>query len=72
MNIETKGLGAGSYPEPSERRTKDVELTLKLEYTIRTEVPKKWNKEDIQEDVRKNTDEYIDEAILEDFEVIIN
>ena len=72
MNIETKGLGAGSYPEPSERRTKDVELTLKAEYTIRTEIPKNWTKEDIQEDIMKNIDEYIDEAWDKDYELIIN
>ena len=34
MNIETRGLGAGSYPEPKEIETRTIELTC----TFKTEV----------------------------------
>ena len=34
MDIETRGLGAGSYPEPKEIETRTVELTC----TFKTEV----------------------------------
>lgn len=68
--METIGLGAGSYPEPPEEKVKTVDITLKIEYTIRDlEVPEKWDKERIYEDVRENMDDYIRNAIIEDYEI---
>ena len=70
MEIETMGLGAGSYPEPPEEKTKTIDITLRVEYTIKDlEVPKKWDSERIYEDIRENMDDYINNAVIEDYEI---
>lgn len=70
MNIETTGLGAGSYLEPPEQKTKTIDIKLNVEYTIRDiEVPEKWDLERIREDVREYMSDYIQNAIIEDWEV---
>lgn len=73
MDIETMGLGAGSYPEPPEEKTKTIDIKLNIEYTIRDiEVPEKWDLERIREDVREYMSDYIQNAIIEDWEVEID
>lgn len=69
MDIETKGLGAGSYPEPIEKETTNVKITLDIEYTIDKEVPRNWTDKDIWEDVRENMSDYISNGIMEDWEI---
>ena len=70
MDIETMGLGAGSYPEPPEEKTKTIDIKLNVEYIIRDiEVPEKWDLERIREDVREYMSDYIQNAIIEDWEV---
>lgn len=69
MNIETIGLGAGSYPEPPEEKTKTINVIIKVEYKIKDlEIPEKWDLERIEEDIRGNLNEYIQESTIEDWE----
>ena len=54
MNIETTGLGAGSYPEPKEEKTKTIQAKLIISYNIEYDVPEKWDKDQIIEDIKEN------------------
>ena len=70
MEIETMGLGAGSYPEPPEEKTKTIDITLRVEYKIKDlEVSEKWDSERIYEDIKENMDDYINNAVIEDYEI---
>lgn len=66
--METKGLGAGSYPEPQEN-TKTVHIKIHLTVSGEFEVPKDWDKERIEDDIRANLDEYLSNSVEEDYEV---
>ena len=66
MDIETLGLGAGSYPEPPEEKTKIIKGKLYLIYKFEMEVPEKWEIDDIADDIYKNTDEYM--QVLDDID----
>lgn len=70
-NIETKGLGAGSYPEPAEDG-KETKVTLNVEFTINMFVPKKWSNNEIKEEIRHNIRDYINMGEVEDWEAEIN
>lgn len=71
--METKGLGAGSYPEPKEEKTKLINIHINIQYVINDlEVPSKWNFEDIQEDFKNNMVDYITNAEIEDFNMEVN
>lgn len=71
--METKGLGAGSYPEPKEEKTKLINIHINIQYAINDlEVPSKWNFEDIQEDFKQNMVDYITNAEIEDFNMEVN
>ena len=71
--METKGLGAGSYPEPKEEKTKLINIRINIQYAINDlEVPSKWNFEDIQEDFKQNMVDYITNAEIEDFNMEVN
>lgn len=73
MNIETQGLGAGSYPEPPEPKTKTIDVELTIRYIIKDlEVPAKWDKKRIVEDVNENMSDYIINATMEVWEVDID
>lgn len=67
--IETKGLGAGSYPEPIEVETKTIPATIRVEYKIDTVVSEDWDKDRLREDINDNLSEYIDFATIEDYEI---
>ena len=54
MDIETQGLGAGSYPEPKEEKMKEIEAKIVVSYTIQYDVPEKWDKDQIVEDIKEN------------------
>lgn len=69
MEIETMGLGAGSYLEPPEEKTKTIEVTINVEYKTEVEVPEKWDSERIYEDIRENVNDYINNAVIEDYEI---
>lgn len=71
--METKGLGAGSYPEPKEEKTKLINIHISIQYEINDlEVPSRWNFEDIQEDFKQNMVDYITNAEIEDFNMEVN
>lgn len=72
MDIETRGLGAGSYPEPPEEKTKNVKVTLTVTVKHIIEVPENWDEEAIKEDIKENMDEYLTDSMLEDWEVDID
>jgi phosphoribosylformylglycinamidine (FGAM) synthase PurS component len=69
MEIETIGLGAGSYPEPPEEKTKTIEVTINIEYKTEVEIPEKWDRERIYEDIKENISDYINNAVIEDYEI---
>lgn len=68
--MDTKEIGAGSYPEPQEE-SKPVKVTLNVEFTIETDVPKNWTNKEIEEDIRHNIREFINMGEVEDWEVEI-
>lgn len=69
--METKGLGAGSYPEPQDNtKTVNIEITTTIINEI--EVPKDWDDERIRDDIKENLDEYIDSGMEINWEVEIN
>lgn len=73
MDIETKGLGAGSYPEPLDEETKYINGKIHIYYEFKEiEVPDKWDKEKILEDIRENISYYIENSNEEIEEVEIN
>lgn len=59
MNIETQGLGAGSYPEPPEIKEKEVNVKVYLTFELNYLVPENWSKEDIVEDIKENLDDFV-------------
>ena len=69
MDIETQGLGAGSYPEPKEEKTKTVNLNINVEYSVSVDVPINWDLNEIKRDFLSNMSEYIDESIIEDWNI---
>lgn len=69
MDIETVGLGAGSYPEPKEEMTKIVDITINVEYECVVEVPESWTDEDIKEDIKENLNDYLHEGFIKNWEV---
>ena len=71
MEIETRGLGAGSYPEPT-IYGKETQITLNVELTIKNFYPKDMTRKDIEEDIRHNIRGYIDMGEIDDWEVEIN
>ena len=70
MNIETKGLGAGSYPEPKEIEEKDIEVKVYLTCAVGISVPKYWNIENIVEYIKTNLSDFVwDKEEIEAVEV---
>ena len=61
-------LMVNDYPEPPEEDTKCISGTVTITYSFNNvEIPEKWTKEDIIEDIKTNTYEYQD--IFEDIEI---
>lgn len=54
MDIETTGLGAGSYPEPKEEKMKEIEAKIVVSYTIQYDVPENWDQDQIIGDIEEN------------------
>ncbi len=67
MDIETQGLGAGSYPEKPEPKEKNIEVVVYVKYTLEIDVPEKWNKQEIEQYVKEEFQDFkkYDEEILE-------
>lgn len=57
--METKGLGAGSYPTPLEKRTKEKNIKIWITLETTDEFPNNWDDEDIKLYIKTNINEYI-------------
>jgi len=71
MDIETQGLGAGSYPEPPEEHLQNRRIEVHLSFEFDSEFPEDWDKERISEDVRTDLGEYINLNEYEDIDITI-
>lgn len=69
MNMETIGLGAGSYPMAPESDETNIEIHL----TIKTSdsFPETWEKQEIEDYIKANIQEYIQSGEIEIHEVEI-
>lgn len=67
--IETKGLGAGSYPMAPEKD--ETEITIQLEIKTSDIFPETWDKEEMEDYVRGNIKEYLQDGEIEIHEIEI-
>jgi hypothetical protein len=67
MEIETKGLGAGSYPEPPETKEKHIKANVTISFVLEYDVPEDWDRDLIVQDIKENLNdfEWYDETIEE-------
>ena len=69
--METKGLGAGSYPEPKEikEQTRNISINIKIE--CEDTFPEEWSDDFIKENIRQNINDYIKycDLVIESIEV---
>ena len=63
MNIETIGLGAGSYPTPIEKDETDI--TIHLEIKTSDIFPETWDKQEIEDYIKANIKEYLQNGDIE-------
>lgn len=56
--IDTKELGAGSYPEPKEPKEISVKGTVMVAFSIEGLFPKNWSKQDIEVEIEENYEHY--------------
>ena len=63
MDIETKGLGAGSYPEPQEEKLKRVTGYVYVKYSFDEEFPVSYTDDDIEDYIKSNTRKFDEEDI---------
>lgn len=64
-------LGAGSYPSPIEEEEQLVTGEVTVTYQIYDYVPKNWDIDQIEDDIKENLDEYIDIREFKDIEIDI-
>ena len=64
-------LGAGSYPSPVEEEEQVISGEITLTYKIFGYVPKKWDRDRVEDDIRENLSEYIDFREFKDIEIDI-
>ena len=64
-------LGAGSYPSPVEEEEQAISGEITLTYKIFGYVPKKWDRDRVEDDIRENLSEYIDFREFKDIEIDI-
>lgn len=64
-------LGAGSYPSPVEEEEQVISGEITLTYKLFGCVPKKWDRDQIEDDIKENLDEYIDIREFKDIEIDI-
>ena len=63
---DNDSFAGGTYPSPTEEETKIIKGTITIDYDFEIEVPKDWDKEQIEDDIYENLDEYKqDEKIIE-------
>ena len=61
--IETKGLGAGSYPMAPEKD--ETNITIQLEIKTTDIFPESWDKQEIEDYIKGNIKEYIRDGEIE-------
>ena len=63
-------FAGGTYPEPPEIEEQHVKSRVTISFTIEYDCPKKWDREDIIQDIKDNLDDFtwFDEKI-EDIDV---
>lgn len=60
MDIETQGLGAGSYPEPPAQRVQFISGKIYITYEFKDfEFPEEWTLDEIKNDIKENVSDYI-------------
>lgn len=64
-------LGAGSYPSPIEEEEQLVTGEVTVTYQIYDYVPKNWDIDQIEDDIKENLYEYIDIREFKDIEIDI-
>lgn len=64
-------LGAGSYPSPIEEEEQLVTGEVTVTYQIYDYVPKNWDIDQIEDDIKENLDKYIDIREFKDIEIDI-
>ena len=58
------------YPEPVEEPERHIKVRVYTTQEIEYDVPKKWSKEDIENDIKENFDDFLWENVeIEDIEV---
>ncbi len=69
MNDYSDTLGAGSYPSPVEEEEQLITGKVIITFDIDTSVPADWDRDQIEEDIKENLDEYIDIREFKDIEI---
>ena len=65
--IDTTEAGGGSYPSPSESGNKKISGTIVVSYKFGDDFPKRYTKEFIEDYIKQNYFEY-----LQEFEEVID
>ena len=67
MEIETKGLWAGSNPEPKEEKEKHIQAHIVISFDLEYDIPENWDKETIIQYIKENLNDFVwyDEKIEE-------
>lgn len=71
MYDSSDALGAGSYPSPIEEEEQLVTGEVTITYKIYDYVPKNWDRNRIEEEIKENLNEYVDILEWENIEVDI-
>lgn len=61
-------LGSGSYPEPSESKTKTIQATVILNINVEFDVPESWDRDEIISYIKSEKIykyDYIDEEVVD-------
>lgn len=64
-------LGAGSYPEPPEKKEKHFYGKVVLTFNIDADIPRHWNIDDIEDDLKRNLKDYVGLYDYEDIDIDI-
>ena len=71
MYDSSDALGAGSYPSPIEDEEQVISGEVTLTYRIDASVPKSWDRDRIEDDIKENLDDYVDFYEYKDIDIDI-
>ncbi len=57
------------YPTPSEEETEQKTIEIIVTYKVKTDVPKDWTWEQLEEDIKENIKDYICDSDIVDVDV---